>query len=289
MPSPGRLFGLRPPQPHDAAHAADEHAGRDEKLRIGGHAPPTRQFGPLPPVLAEPHLLERLLSVYGGPVIPVHETEFDGSPHGPDGEPCTPDTQEGCTDEDGGQDDVMCHCAIVGTHAANCLPGAPTSGGQGATAARCRARPRGVVHLFPMEPSLTSLLAVGRALTDQALRLHQLRRRLRVMVHRAFFTHGHNDPRQQFFIWVTNLSPKREVVITHIWFETNPRKDVLNPERPLPKRLPLDERWETWKPVADVPAEDDLERKVRVQLSSGKVVKSRLNKDVPPMGHVAGP
>ena len=109
------------------------------------------------------------------------------------------------------------------------------------------------------------------------------------MVHRAFFTHGYDDKRQQFFIWVTNLSSKREVEITHIWFQTNPRKDVLNPERPLPKRLQLDERWETWIPVADVPTEDDLERKVRVQLSNGKVVKSRLNKDVPPTGHVAGP
>ncbi len=125
---------------------------------------------------------------------------------------------------------------------------------------------------------------------DQAAEVvEESERRVRVMVHRAFFTTDGRDKRQQFFIWVTNLSPEREVEVTHISFQTGPRKDVLNPERPLPKRLRLDERWETWEPVADVPTEDELERKVRVLLSNGKVVKSLPNPDVPPMGHVAGP
>jgi hypothetical protein len=108
------------------------------------------------------------------------------------------------------------------------------------------------------------------------------------MVHRAFFVDGYQE-RQQFFIKVTNLSPKREVEITHLWFETNPPTQILNPVRPLTARLRLDETFETWIPVADVPTEDDLERKVRVQLSNGKVVKSRLNKGVPPTGYIAGP
>jgi hypothetical protein len=137
-----------------------------------------------------------------------------------------------------------------------------------------------------MEPQ--SALPVVRALIDQAVRLHQSRRKVRVLVHRAFFR-NRDDKREQFFIWVTNLSPNREVEVTHIWFETNPRKDILNPERPLPKRLKPDERWETWIAVADVPTEDDLERKVRVLLSNGKVVKSLPNPAVPPVGHVAGP
>ena len=108
------------------------------------------------------------------------------------------------------------------------------------------------------------------------------------MVHRAFFKDGY-DKGQQFFIWVTNLSSERDIEFTHIWFKTNPRKDILNPERRLPKRLQPDERWETWIPVADVPTEYDLERKVRVLLSNGKVVKSLPNPDVPPEGHLAGP
>lgn len=65
--------------------------------------------------------------------------------------------------------------------------------------------------------------------------------------------------------------------------------DVACAVRPLPARLRLDETFETWIPVADVPTEDDLERMVRVQLSNGKVVKSRLNKGVPPTGYIAGP
>jgi hypothetical protein len=125
---------------------------------------------------------------------------------------------------------------------------------------------------------------------DQAAEVvEESERRVLAMVHRAFFTHGRADKRQQFFIWVTNLSPQRTVEITDIWFETDPQTDILNPERPLPKRLRLDERWETWIPVADVPTEDDLERKVRVMLSNGEVVKSLPNPDVRPKGHVAGP
>ena len=143
-------------------------------------------------------------------------------------------------------------------------------------------------YLFLMEPSLTALLAVGRALTDQARGLDQRRRRLRVMVHRAFFAHGYQG-RQQFFIKVTNLSPQREVEITHLWFETDPPTKILNPVRPLPARLRLDETFETWIPVADVPTVDDLERMVCVQLSNGKVVKSRLNNGSPPTGYIAGP
>ena len=103
-----------------------------------------------------------------------------------------------------------------------------------------------------------------------------------------FFPHGYQG-RQQFLIKVTNLSPQREVEITHLWFETNPPTQILNPVRPLPARLRLDETFETWIPVADVPTVDDLERMVRVQLSNGKVVKSRLNNGSPPTGYIAGP
>lgn len=134
--------------------------------------------------------------------------------------------------------------------------------------------------------------AAGWQLTDdQATEVvEESERRVHVTVHGAFFTPGqHRDKRQQFFIGVTNLSPQRRVVITHIWFETNPRKDILNLERPLPKRLELDEKWETWIAVADVPTEDDLELKVRVLLSNGEVVKSLPFPNVPPIGFVAGP
>lgn len=88
---------------------------------------------------------------------------------------------------------------------------------------------------------------------------------------------------------VTNLSPSREIEITHIWFDTEPPAHVLNQDRPLPARLRLDETFETWIPVAAVPHEENIERLGRVRLSSGKTVKSRLNKAVPRIGHVGGP
>lgn len=114
---------------------------------------------------------------------------------------------------------------------------------------------------------------------------HQRRRRLRVLVHRAAFV---GDSSEHVFIKVTNLSDRREVEVTHIWFATDPPVHVLNPSRPLPARLRLDETFETWIPVADVPEAADIERLGRVQLSNGKVVRSRRNKRVPPVGNVAG-
>jgi hypothetical protein len=133
--------------------------------------------------------------------------------------------------------------------------------------------------------------AAWRLTDDQATEVvEESERMVHVTVHGAFFISGpHRGQPKQFFIGVTNLSPQRSVVITHIWFETNPRRDILNLERPLPKRLELDEKWETWIAVAAVPTEDDLELKVRVRLSSGEVVKSLPFPDVPPVGFLAGP
>jgi hypothetical protein len=133
--------------------------------------------------------------------------------------------------------------------------------------------------------------AAGWQLTDdQATEVvEESERTVHVTVHGAFFISGpHRGDPKQFFIGVTNLSPQRPVVITHVWFETNPQKHILNLERPLPKRLELDEKWETWIPVADVPTEDDLELKVRVLLSNGEEVKSLPFPNVPPIGFVAG-
>jgi hypothetical protein len=64
------------------------------------------------------------------------------------------------------------------------------------------------------------------------------RRRVRVRVHRGFRT---GSPAQHFFVTVTNRSKSREIEITHVWFETTPRADVLNPDQPLPARLRPDE------------------------------------------------
>ena len=91
------------------------------------------------------------------------------------------------------------------------------------------------------------------------------------------------------FINVTNLSPRREVEVTHVWVETDPPTQVLNPDRPLPARLRLDESWETWIELSRLPGDlQEVERQARVRLSNGTVLKSRLSRDVPPAGYVPG-
>jgi hypothetical protein len=107
------------------------------------------------------------------------------------------------------------------------------------------------------------------------------------MVHRAFFQVP--GAPECFFIKVTNLSSSREIEVTHIWFATEPRVDVLNQARRLPARLRLDETFETWIPVSAIPAVRHVESKARVRLSTGKVIKSKLDKRIPPLGYVAGP
>jgi hypothetical protein len=122
-------------------------------------------------------------------------------------------------------------------------------------------------------------------LIGQATSWQRRKRRVRVLVHRAMFLPASDE---HFFIKVTN----REVEITHIWFATEPQVHIINSARPLPARLRLDETFETWIPAAevpDVPDAPDVERLGRVQLSNGKVIKSRLNKKVPPVGNIAGP
>jgi hypothetical protein len=59
---------------------------------------------------------------------------------------------------------------------------------------------------------------------------------------------------------VVNLSPSREIEITHIWFDTNPPVHIDNRAGPLPARLRLDETFETWVPVAEVPDVPNVER-----------------------------
>lgn len=122
-------------------------------------------------------------------------------------------------------------------------------------------------HIAAYKRAVEADREAGWQLTDDqaAEVVEESVRRVHVTVHVAFFLSGpHRGEPQHFFIGVTNLSAERTVEITHISFDTNPRKDILNLERPLPKRLQLDEKWETWIPVADVPAEDDLELNARV-------------------------
>ena len=65
---------------------------------------------------------------------------------------------------------------------------------------------------------------------DRVRGWHPARRRLRVLVHRAYFmTPGSAE---YFFLKVTNRSPQREVEITHAWFESTSAE----PRAPAPAR-----------------------------------------------------
>ncbi len=79
--------------------------------------------------------------------------------------------------------------------------------------------------------------------------------------------------------------------MTHVWFDCHPNVPVVRPERPLPKRLKVDETWETWIPVSALPK--GLNDKAastlgRVRLSTGKTYRSGQNKAVVPFGNIPG-
>ena len=116
-------------------------------------------------------------------------------------------------------------------------------------------------------------------------------RRVRVLVHRAHFVQSGGREPDAYFITVTNLSLNREVEITHIWFDTPTKIHVLRNDRPLPKRLKVDETWSTWKAVAELPVglpDPDVYKLARVRLSNGRVFRSKQNKGVPELGSVPG-
>lgn len=112
------------------------------------------------------------------------------------------------------------------------------------------------------------------------------RRRVSVRAHRAFFV---SSGLEAYFVTITNLSEKRDVEITHVWFDSTPEVPILRGERPLPKRLKPDEVWETWIPVVAIPAQaEDPYSKFRVRLSTGTVLKSVIDRNVPSVGTVPG-
>ena len=114
-----------------------------------------------------------------------------------------------------------------------------------------------------------------------------LRQTVRVLCHHAVLLP--NGP-ECYFINVTNLSLQREAEITHVWMQCGDEIPVLNPSRPLPRRLKPEESWETWIHLERLPASfrDDAFEYARVRLSNGRIVKSKKNENVPSAGYVPG-
>lgn len=112
------------------------------------------------------------------------------------------------------------------------------------------------------------------------------RRRVRFTVHKAFF----RDGKECFFLNVTNLSKDRKIVITHIWFGSDPQIPVIQKSRLLPKTLEPDEPWETWIETKNLPKyiRNSPYDKAKLRLSNGKTIKSKENIGVPEQGTVLG-
>jgi hypothetical protein len=90
---------------------------------------------------------------------------------------------------------------------------------------------------------------------DKLLGWRQQRRKVGVRVHgSAVFTDvnqsmpvtgwaGPPSATPYYFVKVTNEG-LRDVVVTHVWGDGQPRVDVLDPQRPLPTRLRPEQQWE---------------------------------------------
>ena len=145
-----------------------------------------------------------------------------------------------------------------------------------------------MAYLCLVRRMLARIMSFITSLIGWVLQALDARRRVRCTVHKAVFSNAPQN--EHFFITVTNLSHAKELEITHIWFDTTTRIDVMNPARPLPKRFKPDETWTTWIEVTRIPAtdRDDTYTKARVRLSTGKIVTSHKAKEIPPQGNVAG-
>lgn len=115
-----------------------------------------------------------------------------------------------------------------------------------------------------------------------------IERILKLRVHQAQFVNG---PGVYYFINATNLSPKRELEVTHVWYEDQEHHiPVIQPARPLPVRLVADQSWETWISLDQIPEAYRFSafESFRARISAGTIFKSEANLDVPPYGFVPG-
>ena len=124
--------------------------------------------------------------------------------------------------------------------------------------------------------------------SNSALVTEDMERVLALRVHRAYFA---GEPTECYFINLTNLSPRKALEITHIWYEDETHHiPVSQASRPLPVRIDLDQSWETWIEAEALPTSyrGDAFRRFRARISTGKVFASQENLDVPPIGSVPG-
>jgi hypothetical protein len=126
-------------------------------------------------------------------------------------------------------------------------------------------------------------------LADKFLDQRRRRTDVRLRVHRARLTILHGRPLatpvDAYFLNVWNASPERQVQVTHLYVET-PDGQISVLTKPLPQTITAEHQWETWLPVAHVPAGVDVVEAARATLSTGAVIESEPRLDVPASGAV---
>jgi hypothetical protein len=122
-------------------------------------------------------------------------------------------------------------------------------------------------------------------LVDFVDRRRQRRVHVRFRVHRAWLNHV--PPIEVYCLNVQNVSPQREVTVTHVWIASDPPVHAL--AKPLQAQIKPGAQWETWIPVDSVPpGTEDIERLGRARLGDDTELKSVPRTDVPPVGYVPG-
>jgi hypothetical protein len=135
--------------------------------------------------------------------------------------------------------------------------------------------------------ALGLVVGIAKTVAEKAYGAFANRRQLRLTVHLACFTASGTAC---YFINATNLSSTRDIELTHVWFAVEPPVHAMPPDRPLPKRLKPDETWETWVEASRLPPTLDPPIYVlaRARLSTGRVIRSTQDHDVPEFGTVPG-
>jgi len=110
---------------------------------------------------------------------------------------------------------------------------------------------------------------------------------IRFKTHQACFI---SNPSICYFLTITNLWD-RPIELTHLWYEDiNYHIPVRPDSRMLPKRLDVNEIWESWLPISNMP--DQFSHNAydyfRVRISTGEVFVSSKEDTVPPFGSVPG-
>lgn len=114
-------------------------------------------------------------------------------------------------------------------------------------------------------------------------------RKVRATMHKSCFR-GTEPPVWAYFLNITNLS-KRDIVVTHVGMDCRGVYIPAEPqERDLPIRLKPDDPWETWIEFDKLPnwIHDNPYPHGRVRLSTGRVIKTKRAKNIPPKGEVPG-